>query len=107
LTASSCLASRSGNIRASYGKLKREIDERSGVTGWRLHDLRRTGRSLLSRAGITPDHAERCLGHVIGGIRGTYDRHEFYAEKKRAFDALAAQIERILDPQDKVVALRP
>ena len=68
-----------------------------------VHDLRRTARSLMSRAGVPSDHAERALGHVIGGIRSTYDRHEFYAEKKHAFAALAAQIERILRPQDNVI----
>ena len=34
-------------------------------------------------------------------------RHEYHAEKKFALEMLAAQIERILDPQDNVVALRP
>ena len=76
------------------------------MTGWTLHDLRRTARSLMSRAGIPSDHAERCLGHVIGGVRGVYDRHEFHAEKKRAYEALAAQIDRIVNPQDNVVPLR-
>ena len=60
----------------------------------------------MSRAGISSDHAERCLGHVIGGVRGVYDRHEFHAEKKHAFEALAALIERIVDPKANVVALR-
>ena len=91
----------------SFWSMKCELDKRSSVTGWRLHDLRRTGRSLMSLAGVNSDHAERCLGHVIGGIRGTYDRHEYHAEKKFALEMLAAQIERILDPQDNVVALRP
>jgi hypothetical protein len=50
----------------------------------------------MSRAGIPSDHAERALGHVIGGIRSTYDRHAFYAEKKHAFAAVADQLERIL-----------
>jgi hypothetical protein len=48
----------------------------------------------------------RCLGHVIGGVRGVYDRHEFSQEKRQAFEALSAQIERILNPPDNVVALR-
>jgi integrase len=77
---------------------KRQFDVACGVTDWTLHDLRRTARSLMSRADISPDHAERCLGHVIGGVRETYDRHEYHAEKKRAFEALAAQIERIVNP---------
>jgi integrase len=75
------------------------------VTGWTLHDLRRTARSLMSRAGVPTDHAERCLGHVITGVRATYDRHEFRAEKKRAFEALATQIELVLNPQHNVAPL--
>jgi integrase len=73
---------------------------------WTIHDLRRTARSLMPRAGIQPDHAERCLGHAIPGVRGVYDCHEYRDEKARAFDALAALIERIVDPQPNVVALR-
>ena len=46
----------------------------TGVTGWRLHDLRRSCRTLMSRAGVSADVAERCLGHVIGGVRGVYDQ---------------------------------
>src|SRR5207248_2811884 len=88
-----------------FSKFKRKLDKRSGVTGWTLHDLRRTARSLMSRAGVASDHAERCLGHVIGGVRGVYDRHEFYEEKKRALEVLATQIERILNPQPNVIAL--
>ena len=59
----------------------------------------------MSRAGVPSDHAERCLGHVIAGVRGTYDRHEYYAEKKRAYEALAAQIARIIDPQPNVIRM--
>ncbi len=62
----------------------------------------------MSRGGVATDHAERCLGHVTGGVRGTYDRHEYREEKARAFEALAAQIERIVNqqPEGKVVSLR-
>jgi integrase len=87
----------------SWGKNR--FDAQAGITGWRLHDLRRTARSLMSRAGVNADHAEQCLGHIIGGVRGRYDRHSYYIEKKRAFEELAAQIERILHPQDNVMAL--
>jgi integrase len=87
-------------------KFKRRFEVACGVTGWTLHDLRRTARSLMSRAGVAPDHAERCLGHVIGGVRGTYDRHAYAEEKARAFEALAAQIERIVNPKENVVAMR-
>jgi len=85
----------------SYSLLKVHLDKASGVTGWRLHDLRRTARSLMSRAGIPSDHAERCLGHVIPGIRAIYDRHQFHAEKARAFEALARQLALITNPPAK------
>jgi integrase len=87
-------------------KFKRNLDEACGVTEWTLHDLRRTARSLMSRAGVPSDHAEVCLGHVLPGVRGVYDLHEYHAEKKRTYEALAALIERILDPQSNVIQLR-
>jgi integrase len=91
---------------SGFSKFKAALDEASGTSGWTLHDCRRTARSLMSRGGVNADVAERCLGHVISGVRGTYDRHEYYEEKRRAFDALAAQIDRIINPQDNVVGLR-
>lgn len=90
----------------SIHRHKVTLDKASGVTGWTLHDLRRTARSLMSRAGVPADHAERCLGHVIGGVRGTYDRHEYREEKARAFEALASLVQRIVSPQPNVVTMR-
>lgn len=79
----------------------------SATNGWRVHDLRRSCRTLLSRAGISADVAERCLGHVIGGVRGVYDKHKYQREMQQAFEALAAQIERIVHPpKSDVVPLR-
>ncbi|MFL6832022.1 MAG: hypothetical protein ACJ8F0_05465 [Xanthobacteraceae bacterium] len=51
--------------------------------------------------------AERCLGHKINGIRGVYDRHRYETEMLHAFEALASQIERIVNPPaGNVLALR-
>jgi integrase len=89
-----------------FHKLKTKLDQQCRVTGWTLHDLRRTARSLLSRSGVHPDISERCLGHAIGGVRGVYDRHDFHEQMLHAFEALAAQIERIVGARDNVVAMR-
>jgi integrase len=91
---------------SGFGWRKDKLDKASGVTDWTLHDCRRTARSLLSRAQILPDTAERCLAHKIGGVRGTYDRHAYHAEKKHAFEALAALIDRLVHPVDNVIAMR-
>jgi len=90
----------------NFAKEKERLDKASGVTDWRIHDLRRTARSLMSRAGVDSDIAERCLAHTIGGIRGVYDRYAYHAEKKHAFEKLAAQVERIVNPTDNVVPIR-
>jgi integrase len=84
---------------------KTNLDKLSGVTGWRIHDTRRTARSLMSRAGVDADIAERCLGHVIGGVRGVYDQHKYIEEMRLAFEKLAALIESIVNPQENVVLL--
>ena len=90
-----------------FSKLKAAFDRRCGVTDLVLHDCRRTARSLMSRAGVDSDHAERCLGHVIGGVRGVYDQHKYLPEMQRAYDALAALIERIANPpKGNVTALK-
>jgi integrase len=90
---------------SGFSKFKRAFDKVSGTSGWTLHDLRRTSRSLLSRAGVSSDHAEQCLGHVIGGVKGTYDRHSYYDEKRKAFEALAALLDRILKPASNVAEI--
>jgi integrase len=88
---------------ASFSGPKEKLDAESGVANWRLHDLRRTARSLLSRAGINSDIAERCLGHALPGIRATYDRHRYIEEMSFAFEALAALIDRIVSGADAAV----
>jgi integrase len=88
---------RTGNAPLSgLAQFKVALDHASGTSGWTYHDLRRTSRSLMSRAGVSSDHAERCLGHVIGGVRGVYDRHSFQSEMSDAYEKLAALIADIV-----------
>jgi integrase len=43
----------------AFTEQKARLDRASGVAGWRIHDARRTARSLLARAGVAADVAER------------------------------------------------
>src|SRR6185312_7755654 len=87
-------------------KIRKE-ENREKMPRWTLHDLRRTARSLMSRAKVPADHAERAMGHVIGGVRETYDRYEYLDEKRAAFEALAAMVDRIINPPaDNVIPMR-
>jgi integrase len=90
------------------GKPKAQFDTSCGVSGWVLHDLRRTARSLMARAGVPREHAERVLGHAIGStVEQTYNRHQFDVEKSVALRKLAALVARIVEtPKGNVVELR-
>lgn len=106
----------SDNIFAGIGtkpidghtKMKRVLDKRmaelSGapVPDWVIHDLRRTARSLMARAGVRPDICERVLGHAIPGVWGVYDRYSYEEEKTDAMSKLSDLIERIILPEVKV-----
>ena len=83
---------------------KEQLDTAAGVTGWTLHDLRRTARTLLSRAGINADVAERCLGHAIRGVRATYDRFEYAGREARRLRSSGGLVERLVRPPEVDVA---
>src|SRR5262245_32827522 len=54
-----------------FSKAKERFDTKlENVEPWVLHDLRRTARSLMSRAGVSSEHAERVMGHSIEGVEG-------------------------------------
>lgn len=99
-----------------WSKAKRELDaviakqrKEAGLKPmphWVLHDLRRTGRSLMSRAGVSSDIAEMVLGHKLPEIRATYDVHQYMDEKRDALEKLAGLLELIRNPPaDNVVVL--
>lgn len=85
---------------SGFTKAKATLDKAMGVSNWRLHDLRRTAKSLMARAKIRPDISERVLGHVIPGVEGVYDRYDYVEEKRAALEALAALVERIVNPPE-------
>ena len=68
---------------AGMSDLKAAVDNASDITGWRLHDLRRTLRTSLAQFGVTHEVAELTIGHTLPGLVQTYNRHA-YADEKRA-----------------------
>jgi integrase len=99
-------AGKDGHALRRNSDAKSKLDGKCGVADWRLHDLRRTARSLMSRAGVQSEHAERVLGHAIKGVEGIYNRHSYDAEKTDALRKLAGLIERIVMlPADNVIPL--
>jgi hypothetical protein len=60
----------------------------------------------LSALRVPADIGERILGHVIGGVRGIYDRYAFLDEKRDALQRWAKHLDGIVHPRPaKVVNL--
>jgi integrase len=74
----------------------RKREKRPAMDEWRLHDLRRTARTLMAKAGVPDNIGERVLGHVIGGVHGVYNRFDYRDEKADALTRLAAHIDNIV-----------
>jgi integrase len=91
---------------SGFSKAKRALDKRIAelreadgcepMPHWVFHDLRRTARSLMSRAGVDSEIGERVLGHAIPGVRGVYDRYEYLDEKRDALERLAKLVAAIV-----------
>jgi len=77
------------------GTHKAQLDEASGVHNWRIHDLRRTARSLMARAGVQSEIAERILGHAQGELIQIYNRHDYLVEIADALTKLSELIKQI------------
>jgi hypothetical protein len=57
------------------------------VTGWVIHDLRRSVATGMADIGIQPHIIEAVLNHVSGhkgGIAGIYNRAQYATEKAHA-----------------------
>ena len=90
-----------------FSAAKRELDKLSEVTGWRLHDLRRTCVSGMARLGVAPHVADKILNHqsgTISGVAAVYQRHEFLAERKDALERWSAHLARLLESAERLAA---
>jgi integrase len=82
----------------------RKAAGRPKMPHWTYHDLRRTARTLLAKAGVDKEIGRRVLGQVQGGIDAVYDQYDYWDEKVEALKKLAIMVDRILDPGKKIVA---
>jgi len=81
-----------------FSKLKGLLDEASGVTDWRLHDLRRTAASNMQELGIRNEVVQAILNHAVPGVGGIYLRSELEKEKADALAVWATALTRIVGP---------
>lgn len=81
---------------SGFSKAKRKLDVLSGVTDWRLHDLRRTFATVATeKLGFEPVVVDRALNHVSGSVKGVaavYQRGQYLEGRRTVLDAWANHI---------------
>jgi integrase len=68
-----------------------------GIAPFTPHDLRRTGRTMLSRLGIPRDIKERVINHSMSTVEGTYDLWEYVDEKRAALEKWERYLKELRD----------
>jgi integrase len=78
---------------------KQALDNASGVSGWTLHDLRRTCASGLAKLGVAIAVIEQILNHrggSLAGVADVYIRHQFEKEKREALQQWADYVDGLV-----------
>jgi integrase len=100
-------ASPNGQRIADWTPRVARLQQAAGVD-FRLHDLRRSCRTLMSKLEIPEDIAELAIGHVRSDLIAKYNKDSAWRHRITAFDAVSTHIGDLLGAQDdpgKIVAL--
>lgn len=85
-----------------FSKQKARLDVECGVSGWTLHDLRRTYSSTMAALGVPQVVVEKLLNHVSGGtlspIASVYNRHAYMNEMRDAVLRYEAYLTTLIAP---------
>jgi len=69
-----------------------------------IHDLRRTGSTLLHENGFAADVVEKALNHTIGGVRGVYNRAEYSEQRRKMLQFWGDYVEELVTEKKVLVA---
>tara|TARA_R110000822_G_scaffold43421_1_gene117223 strand:+ start:444 stop:1739 length:1296 start_codon:yes stop_codon:yes gene_type:complete len=83
--------------RQPYCKLRpKEIRTRLTVSDWTLHDLRRTGRTILASKKCPDEVGEAILGHITAGVNGLYNLYKYDQERVEWLTVLDKELKSII-----------
>ena len=82
---------------SGFSKAKAKLDQISGVSNWRLHDLRRSLATVATEElGFEPVVVDRILNHVNGSVKGiaaVYQKGQYLEKRKTVLDVWAEYIQ--------------
>lgn len=68
------------------------IQKSLGIGQFTAHDFRRSLATRLSEEGVAPHVIEKMLGHELGGVLSVYNKHDWIAEQRTAYELYAEKI---------------
>lgn len=85
------------HFRQPYAKYREDVERtRLTVTHWSPHDLRRTSRTMVAALGCPHEIGEALLGHVLPGVGGVYNLHQYDAERRHWLQQLSTRLDGLL-----------
>ena len=90
----------------SWKQSKPALDERSGVRGWTVHDIRRTVATKMADIGVQPHIIEAALNHHSGhraGIAGVYNRSTYANDIRNALATWHDHIRALVEGGERKV----
>ena len=86
-----------GGRLVNWDRWQKKFFDKTGMSGWHRHDLRRTVATLAGNLGHPPHVVEALLGHVDihSQLAGTYNRSRYRSEHLRALQDVADELDRI------------
>lgn len=78
--------------RSSCNLYMKKLRDKIDIPDWRTHDFRRSLVTNLSGEGVMPHVTEKMLGHELGGVMAVYNKHDWLAEQKTAYEIYADKV---------------
>jgi integrase len=94
--------------RVTYAVVERAQKEGLPLEPFTVHDLRRTGSTLLNELGFNSDWIEKCLAHEDGrSSRGVYNKAEYEHQRRHMMQEWSDIIDAWVAGQKRVPVLIP
>jgi len=99
--------------RATFNRVTQAVIERAQNEGlplehFTVHDLRRTGSTILNELGFNSDWIEKCLAHEDGrSSRGVYNKAEYEHQRRHMMQEWADLIDAWVEGRQRAPVIMP
>src|SRR3984885_15802800 len=94
--------------RVTYSVVEQAKQEGLPLEPFTVHDLRRTGSTLLNELGFNSDWIEKCLAHEDGrSSRGVYNKAEYEVQRRHMMQEWSDVIDAWVSGRKRVPVLIP